>query len=588
MDNHQNYTKNSLRTLLELWEKIGRIRRVQAIYLLMLMMLASACEIFSLGALVPFLGALSAPDLISNNSFFKGHIHSSVMFDDDQVLLIFTVIFIIATLFSALTRLWLLTASSKFAYSVGSELSLEIYERVLSQSYIWHCRLNSSDAINIISNKVNAVISLLSALLTLCSSILIGFGIFALLMYVNPSVASSIFFGIGSFYFFLSLIYRYRLKGNSETISSKSTKVIKNLQEGLGGIRDILLYRNQNYYCKVFSEDDSSLRKAQASSVIIANSPRYLVEGLGMIFIALTAYYLVSKNIDAGLVVLPLLGTIALAAQRLLPLLQQSYSSWSGIQSGLDSLRDVLAFRALKLINQPVGGIHTPFKFDSAVVLENITFRYSENSPLIFKEINLTIKKGCRIGIVGKTGSGKSTLVDILMCLLMPSSGEMRIDGVTLNESNRGLWMQNVAHVPQSIYLADSSLEENIAFGVPKSLIDFDRVKLAAKQAQLVDFIENLPEGFATKVGERGVRLSGGQRQRIGIARALYRNASLIIFDEGTSALDAKTEESIMSAINNLSRELTIVLVAHRLSTLENCDQIIRVNNHALEIEYLH
>jgi ATP-binding cassette subfamily B protein len=268
---------------------------------------------------------------------------------------------------------------------------------------------------------------------------------------------------------------------------------------------------------------------------------------------------------------------LALGAQRLLPLMQQLYGNWSVVVGNKAALIDVLA-----LLNQPVPKQASepdpePVAFNQSIRFENLGFQYSRNSPWVLDGVELTISKGARVGIIGSTGSGKSTLLDLLMGLLEPTRGKIMVDGCVLDQTNQRAWQRTVAHVPQSIFLSDASIAENIAFGISAGKIDFNRVRTAAQQAQISDFIESRVEGYGAAVGERGVRLSGGQRQRIGIARALYKQASVLIFDEATSALDNETELAVMHTIEGLSKDLTLFIIAHRLTTLKNCDVVIKL-----------
>jgi ATP-binding cassette subfamily B protein len=277
--------------------------------------------------------------------------------------------------------------------------------------------------------------------------------------------------------------------------------------------------------------------------------------------------------------VIPILGALALGAQRLLPFLQQAYSSWTTIRGTQASLKDILT-----LLDQPIPShdknkISYPLNFKKNITIENLGFRYNLQSAYVLKELNLTIEKGSCVGFIGTTGSGKSTLLDILMGLLEPTNGHLKIDGQIISSNNNHAWQYHIAHVPQNIFLADSSIEENIAFGLPKKEIDKNRVKEAAQLAQLSSVIEALPDQYQTIVGERGIRLSGGQRQRIGIARAFYKKADIMIFDEATSSLDTETEQAVMKAIQNYSKNLTLLIIAHRLSTLENCTKIVELDN---------
>ena len=272
---------------------------------------------------------------------------------------------------------------------------------------------------------------------------------------------------------------------------------------------------------------------------------------------------------------LPVLGTLALGAQRLLPALQQGYAAWSSILGAQDSTKEVL-----DLLDQPLPPeasqlLPTPLTFKKMIQFESVKFRYISEGPWVLDNLSFNIPKGARVGFIGKTGSGKSTCLDLLMGLLEPSSGRIMVDGITLDQKNIRSWQLNIAHVPQTIFLADTSLAENIAFGVPRQDIDMKRVKEAARQAHIDDFIESSSKGYQALVGERGILLSGGQRQRIGIARALYKKASVLVFDEATSALDHETEQAVMQSIKDLSKDLTILIIAHRISTLKNCTQII-------------
>ena len=275
---------------------------------------------------------------------------------------------------------------------------------------------------------------------------------------------------------------------------------------------------------------------------------------------------------------LPVLGALALGAQRLLPALQLIYSSWAFIVGTRMS-----QIGLLEMLDQPYPDHlpHTqlpkPIQLHKCIEFREVGFRYGPVGPHVIKKLNLTILKGSRVGIVGSTGSGKSTVIDLLMALLLPTEGTISVDGNVLNGLGIRDWQRSIAHVPQAIFLADTTLAENIAFGVPRTAIDMQRVKKAAAQAQIAEFIEATSDGYDVLVGERGVRLSGGQRQRIGIARALYKQAKVLIFDEATSALDSATEQSIMSSIEGLDRDLTILMIAHRLTTVRNCDVIVQL-----------
>jgi ATP-binding cassette subfamily B protein len=437
---------------------------------------------------------------------------------------------------------------------------------------------NSSEVIDGISAKANSVISsIIQPLLNLISGSVMLSAILLILFSVQPLVALEAFGGFGLVYALIIWVTRKRLLSNSQRIARESTLVIKSLQEGLGGIRDVLIDGSQDTYCQIYRNADLPLRHAQGNNYFVAASPRYVMEALGMLIIAILAYSLAQQP-DGIATAIPILGALALGAQRLLPVMQNAYASWSSIQGGQASLSDTL-----ELLDQALPAYADqknvePLPFNQYIRLNRVSFRYSPQTRLILNKIDLRIAKGSRVGFIGTTGSGKSTLLDIVMGLLQPTDGAIEIDGNAITATNFRSWQIHIAHVPQAIFLADSSIEENIAFGLPKDRIDHDRVREAARQAQIADIIETWPEKYQTFVGERGVRLSGGQRQRIGIARALYKQSDVIIFDEATSALDNDTEQEVMQAIEGLDENITILIIAHRLTTLKNCTQIVELS----------
>ena len=340
----------------------------------------------------------------------------------------------------------------------------------------------------------------------------------------------------------------------------------------------MLIDDNQDTYCQIYRNADLPLRRVQASNLFIGMSPRYAVEALGMMLIAWLAYFLALQT-DGITKAIPILGALALGAQRLLPVLQQAYSAWSGIRGGQASLQDVIELLDQPLPDYAYQAAVQPLPFKNNISLKQLGFRYNTQTPYVLKQLNLSITKGSRVGFIGSTGSGKSTLLDIVMSLLQPTDGLLEIDGQAVTPSNQRAWQAHIAHVPQAIFLADSSIEENIAFGVSKDQIDHERVRQAAQQAQIANTIESWTNQYQTFVGERGIRLSGGQRQRIGIARALYKKADVIIFDEATSSLDNETEQAVMQSIERLGKDLTLLIVAHRLTTLKNCTQIVELGD---------
>ena len=560
-----------------LWHHISLRRRGQFTLLLVLMLLASFAEILSIGAVLPFLGVLTAPERIFEHSAAQPVIKALRLTESKQLLLPLTFAFATAALIAGAMRLLLLWASTRLSFAAGADLSSSIYRRTLYQPYAVHCARNSSEIINGISGKAKTVIHIINMTLTFISSSIMLVTILIAMLVLNPFVALTSFCGFGLIYALITKITRRRLIDNSKCIAYESSQVIKSLQEGLGGIRDILIDGSQETYCNIYRRGDLVLRDASGSNAFISASPKYAMESLGMILIAVLAYFL-AQEADGIAKTIPILGVLALGAQRLLPVMQQAYGSFTQISGGQASFQDALELLDQQIpdyVNQPV---RQSLTFNSHISLEQLSFRYSLQTPYVLKQLDLTIAKGSRVGFIGTTGSGKSTLLDIIMGLLQPTDGILKIDEKIVTSTNYRGWQTHIAHVPQAIFLADSSVEENIAFGVPKDQIDIKRVRQAAEQAQIAESIESWPKQYQTFVGEHGIRLSGGQRQRIGIARALYKQADVIIFDEATSALDNDTEQSVMKAIESLSKELTILIIAHRLTTLKNCTQIIELD----------
>ena len=565
-------------SLKKLWNHLRTRRKKQFLILLFLMFVSSLFEVVSVGAILPFLGVLTAPEQVFQHPLMQPMIQFLELGKPSQLILPLTIFFIVAALLAGSIRLILLYVMTRLSYATGADLSIKIYNLTLYQEYETHVSRNSSEVINGIISKTSTVIgSVIMPIINLISSSILIISIMVALFVIDPTVAISAFIGFGLLYLSIIRYTGLQLKENSKIIADKSSQMIKSLQEGLGGIRDVLIDGSQQFYSDLYRSADLPLRRASGNNAFIGGGPRYILEALGMAFIALLAYAMSQRQ--GGMAnAIPVLGALALGAQRLLPALQQAYASFTSIRGVEASLIDVLSLLEQPMpryLEQPLS-VSVPF--ENEIQLKNVSFRYSKDASLILDNITLSIPKGSRIGFMGSTGSGKSTLLDIIMGLLSPTEGTFIVDQTTINKENQRAWQDHIAHVPQNIYLSDSSIEENIALGIPFEEIDHSRVEEVVRQAQLIDMIENSQDGYKTLVGEQGVRLSGGQRQRISIARALYKKADVLIFDEATSALDSKTENEVMKSIEELGKKLTILIVAHRLTTLEGCDKVVKLD----------
>ncbi len=557
---------------------IRKRRITQGKYLLVLMFISGISEMISLGAILPFLAVLTNPDLVYNNYFMQPIIKMLEFDNPTQLIFPIAILFCIVVIITTIVRVLMLYMTTRLSFVTGAELGVNIYNNTLQKSYTEFTKINSSEIINGITQKINVIInSVLIQILTLISSIILIIFILVTLMFVDWFI-SIITILVFSFIYYLTIkVTKKTLTRNSEIVAYKSTKVIQVLQEGLGGIRDVILGNMQSTYCDIFRQTDIPMRRAQAENQFISRSPKYLVEAIGMILMATIAYILLQGS-RAELIV-PILGVLALSAQKLLPLFQLCYSAISQIKGTEANLDDVLKLLEGSTNENKFKEIKNSIKFNKLIKLENIDYKYSVKEPWVVCGINLEIKKGSCIGIVGETGSGKSTLVDILMGLLKPSNGKLLVDNIEINEENIKDWMSMIAHVPQNIYLIDGSIAQNIAFGIGRDLVDMNKVRRVAKLAHISESIERWPKKYNTQIGENGVRLSGGQRQRVGIARALYQNKDILVLDEATSALDINTEKKIMNSIFELDDKVTVIIIAHRTDTLKSCSNIFTVEN---------
>jgi len=560
--------------LRDLFRQLSSRRRRALLALLPLMLAGALAELFALGALLPFLAAIADPTGSPALAAVRPALDLLGAKTPQQELYLLTAVFAFAVLASAALRLVLLRATAGFVYGVAYELSVKLYADTLAQPYVYHIQSNSSEIIASIGKAEMVINGFLMPLMNAAVAAVIACFIVAGLIAIDPVVALASGVGFTAVYLLASFAIRSRLRLNSRIIASAQGSRVRAMQEGLGGIRDVLIDRSQAVFVETYERAEASFRHAQARTAFLATAPRFVVEGVGMVLIALVAVAVAGRPGSlAGAI--PVLGALALGAQRLLPLVQQIYNGWALATSNRQNLLDVVALFRRPAPKEAAAGEALPF--EETIRFDRVAYTYARGRLPALHDITLEIPKGARVGIAGKTGSGKSTLMDLVIGLLEPTEGEILIDGVKLSAANRAAWQRNIAHVPQAIFLADASVAENIAFGVKREKIDRERVKRAAEQAELAGVIAALPNGYDTRVGERGIQLSGGQRQRVGIARALYKQASVLVFDEATSALDTETETAVMDAIGRLDRTLTILIIAHRVTTLEGCDMIVRL-----------
>lgn len=569
-------TESTFDLLKKLISHIGKKKIIAVVLLQFLSLISSFVEALSVGAIIPFITLIGDPDKAIN--FFNGNklLHSFNLNSVDLVYYI-TSLFILLVLISAFLKWGMTFLNTKLSNSIGSLLAYNLYKRTLYQPYIVHTNTNSSEILAGVTRAnelVNTIILPFFLMINATFTILL---LSSVLVYLNPFVIVSSFIGISAFYFLTMKFVKRKLVYESSMMNSRKPLLIKILQEGLGGIRDILIDGTQSYYSDLYYASEKKYKESLSKVILINTTPNIAIQSFGICLIAFFAGYIATTgNMTATL---PFLAALAFGYLRISPALQQFYSSWTSIKGGQETLSYIINFLDMPLPEYADKQQYIKIGFKEKIELENVSFQYSNDLPFIFQNLNLTIEKGSTVGFVGMTGSGKSTLIDIIMALLMPTNGKLKIDENVITKENFRSWQSHIAHVPQSIYLSDNTILENIAFGIPLSQIDYSRVIEAARNGQILDTINGFDHKFETQIGERGVRLSGGQRQRIGIARAFYKKADVIVFDEATSALDNETEKEVMNSIEFLSKDLTILIIAHRITTLKNCDVIYELSN---------
>ena len=571
----------SLYLLYKLFCNLHKPRRRQ-IYALLFVNLASAFfETISLGSLFPFLGFLLNPDAVINKI---PRIISNFLlnFNTDIILTFFTAFFIVATIISVTLRVFNLWLNSRIAASIGSDFSSKAFQNILNSSYSSHIKMDSNKNFSTLTIHINQTVYGINAFLRMITFSIISLSIIILLLFINfyASFLAAILLTFA--YLILGSATKKILKSNSNDIANSTKEKVSIIREGFQSIKDITLDYSQNKYLKKYITFDIPMRRNLAQSIFLATSPRYIMELLGIIFIAGLAWFL-TINADESANSIPVLGTIALGAQRLLPSLQQIYQSWSEIRNynaDMKNLLDLLAIPDNKFnINlENYENFSSSDSFKKYIKFENVSFSYGNELPMVLDNLNFTIFKGEKIGIIGTTGSGKSTLIDLILTLLSPTKGRIYLDDKEISTPKQILkWRKSIAHVPQTIFLHDDTIANNISMKIDENIVNYDKIKKAADAAQLTRICNNFDNKFDTLVGENGVNLSGGQKQRIGIARALYKNSQVLVLDEATSALDFSTENLVMKSISKLNRKITIILVTHRLDSIKFCDRVFQI-----------
>ena len=542
------------------------------------MLLVSLLEIISIGAVIPFVAVLVDPSKLLSDPYLSGILITLNIEDHEELRYFITLIFSIIIVLSSITRLSLLLMQSRVGYAIGADLGYKIYSAVLSRSYEDHIVHNSSETISAITKKTNSCVSsTIIPLMNVIASSITCVLIVLVLIFVDPKKTLLILGVFGFLYLIVWVTIRRKIQENSANIALKHDVIVKNVVEGLNSFRNIIIENNAKLYLGVFRESDVSLRRSLASNQFSSESPKYLMEALGMILISWFAYLSIKRGAEFQ-DFLPSIGVLVLGAQRILPVLQKGYSGWTQMRGEAASLRDVVEIlNECDESKEHLRAERGRLKLEKELILSNVGFRYqgAENDSLHC--VSLTVSKGDIIGITGKSGSGKSTLMDILLGLLEPTTGEIYVDQKKVTLTNNPAWFENIAHVPQKVFLADSSIAENVAFGQELNSIENSKLLKALEVSQLHNFIVDKNNVQGSKLGENGVNISGGQAQRIGIARANYRDKPILLLDEATSALDKETQKKIISNLVHSGK--TVIMITHDPENLKYCNKVFRVSD---------
>ena len=567
--------------LIKLFSHLSKRRKLELLLHLILMIINSVAEVISLAVIIPFLSVLTNPENLFQIKIVKSFSDFLQIESPYELRLPITIFFGSIVIFSGLIRLLNLWLTFKIGGLVGNDLTTNVFKTILFQPYLDHIKSHTSGSISTMTQEVSIVVyRVIIPQLQLISSAIISICLITTLIIINWEIALFAGFLMTFFCFLTIKLSKNYVKNLSKQEVSLNKNLIKLIQESLGSIREVILNNSHYYFYRNFEGISFKLESVRAKSSFLSTYPRIALEPIGITLLAIISYFSVSQNgLDNAL---PLIGSLALGIQKLLPLTQKIYEGFIRSRGAKASLITVINLMEKTISNEDFFISKTSLLENNSIIFNNVSFNYQNINKKIINSVDFKINQGEKVAIIGTTGSGKSTLVDLLIGMLPPSNGEVLINGKDINKSSNkrylSRWRASIAHIPQNIYLVDSSIKENIAFGVPPNKIDINRVNEVINKSQLRDFVDSCNNGINSLVGENGESLSGGQRQRIGIARALYKKTNILLLDEATSALDIKTEELIMKNLCSNNPQMTLIIITHRTQNLKYCERIISLN----------
>ena len=571
-----------IKQIFQIFSLLEKKQQKKIIYLQILILLTSCMEVISLFAIAPFISILADFDLI----YKEGYISDIYNYFDFQspknFLFVFALFFLSILLISSLIHMLTIWIVSTNSIKMGTTLGNRLFSFYLNQEWLFHVKSNSAQLINKIAQESDRItLGIIQPAMMINAKIAVSFFLIIAMIIYNPLVALIVGIILGISYLLIFSYVKNTVLKNGKIVSQTQESRYKLMSEGFGGVKEVLISGRQNFFSNSFENNSNHWADAVGKNQAIGQLPRYIVELIAFSIIVGFVVYLTSKQNENNFnAIFPVLSIYALGGIKLLPAFQAIFSHLTAIKANIhayENIKENLIEAKKQAFKKPIIISETKpleMEFNNELKFKNVNFKYlddEQKNSFNLTNLNFSIKKKHTIGIVGRSGSGKSTIIDLIAGLILPDSGEILIDNKMIDENNKIFWQKNISLVSQSIYLADTSIKENIAFGIPFHEIDNEKIRSTVEMSQLTDFVNQLPNGIDTIIGERGVQLSGGQRQRIGIARSLYADSNLIIFDEATSSLDGLTEEAVIKSINNIQNIKTVVIVAHRLASVKNC-----------------
>lgn len=566
---------NNFKLIIQLFNILSDDKKIKIIKLLILQFFSSILEMISVGALLPFIALIFDSKKIINNNYISNNIYINESNID-----LFIVLFLIFTIITAsITKIFQIWYGTKLAFDIGTDLTIKIYDNILKNNFSYYFNKKSSELIDTITNKIGIITNeTILPFINIVSNILTIIFISSILLYINYKITILLLIIGISIYIFIMNFISIKLVDNSKKINMYSVKIISILQETFLSIRHIIIEKTKDYYLKKIMINNYNKGNAQSSTYFISIYPKYGIELIAMLCLIFLAINSKNYYVEVLILTIPELAAIILGIQKLLPLLNQIYHAFSSIKGGKNSL--IITLNELNSIKnnfdlKQINATDKELLFERLIEFREVSFSYPGSKINILNKFNLVINKGERIAITGASGTGKSTIADLLLGLIEPCSGKIFIDDQILNNKNKDLWHSKISHVDQNIYIKDSTIIQNITYEDNYELIDREKINSVVNKADLLSLISKLPDGLNSKTGENGLNLSGGEKQRIAIARALYRNTEVIIFDEVTSSLDFETENKIIDTILKLNK--TVIIITHSKSFVKSIDKVYEI-----------